>query len=84
MIPKIIHYIWLGGNPIPPSIKECIDSWKRHMPEYQYILWDDSKINDFDSIFIKEAISEKKWAFASDVIRLYALHEYGGIYLIPM
>lgn len=81
MIPKIIHYIWLGGSPIPPSIQECIDSWKRHMPEYQYILWDDSRIQKFDSTFIKEAIQEKKWAFASDVIRLFALYEYGGIYL---
>ena len=81
MIPRIIHYVWLGGNPVPQPIQECIDSWKKHMPNYQYILWDENKISHLNYPFINEAIREKKWAFASDVIRLYALYEYGGIYL---
>ena len=31
--------------------------------------------------FVKEAISVEKWAFAADVIRLYALYTEGGIYM---
>lgn len=81
MIPKIIHYIWLGGNPIPKQIQECIDSWKEVMPDFQIIRWDEGKIEELDSVFVKEAIAVKKWAFASDVIRLWALYKYGGIYL---
>lgn len=26
-IVKKIHYVWLGGKPLSPSVKYCIDSW---------------------------------------------------------
>lgn len=81
MIPKIIHYIWLGGNQFSPEIEQCIDSWHKHLPDYEIRCWDDDAIKEIDSVFIKEAIAEKKWAFASDVIRLYAINKYGGIYM---
>ncbi len=81
MIPKIIHYCWLSSEPYPEKIQNCIDSWKKILPDYEIKLWN---MNNFDinSIdFVKEACSVKKWAFASDYIRLYALYNYGGIYL---
>lgn len=81
MIPKIIHYIWLGNNPIPAELATCIDSWHKHMPDYQIMKWDDSVISQVNMTFVNEAIQAKKWAFASDVIRLWALYNYGGIYL---
>lgn len=81
MIPKIIHYIWLGDNPIPTAIQGCIDSWRQVMPDFKLMLWDDEAIREIDMLFVKEALSVKKWAFASDVIRLWALEKYGGIYL---
>lgn len=81
MIPKIIHYVWLGDNPIPESMQKCMESWKKVMPDYEWKCWDNDSIKEIDSIFINEAIKEKKWAFASDVIRLYAIYHYGGIYM---
>lgn len=81
MIPKIIHYIWLGNNPMSQEIRKCIESWKQHMPDYQYMLWDDDAIKQIDMAFVYEAISVGKYAFASDVIRLWALAKYGGLYL---
>lgn len=51
------------------------------MPDYELRLWDESAIEEIDSDFVREAIAERKWAFASDVIRLHALYKYGGIYL---
>lgn len=81
MIPKIIHYIWLGKNPLPEEMQECMDSWKRFMPDYELKCWDDSTIEEFDNVFVREALQECKFAFASDVIRLYAIHKYGGIYM---
>ena len=81
MIPKIIHYVWLGNAPLPEDMQKCMDSWKKWMPEYQLIKWDDEAIRDIDSVFVREALMERKWAFASDVIRLYAIHKYGGIYM---
>lgn len=81
MIPKIIHYTWFSGEPFPPQVQECIDSWHHHMPDWQFMLWDADRIKDIDSIWLKECLQERKWAFASDFIRVYAVYHYGGIYL---
>lgn len=81
MIPKIIHFCWLSNDPYPPLIQKCLDSWKRVMPDYEIRKWDMSSF-DINSVqFVHEAYSLKKWAFAADYIRLYALYNYGGIYL---
>ena len=81
MIPKTIHYCWFSGDPYPDLVKRCIRSWKRSLPDYKLRLWD-VKSFDFDSVpFVKEAMAEKKYAFAADYIRLYALYTEGGIYL---
>ena len=81
MIPKIIHYCWLSGDEKPDSIIQCITSWKRHMPDYQIKCWDSKAFESIDSRFASEAFDNKKWQFASDYIRLYALYKEGGIYL---
>lgn len=79
-VPKIIHYCWFSGEPIPAFLQECIDTWKTVMPDYQLRLWDAESF-DFNSVlFVKEAFQAKKWAFVADYIRLYALYTEGGIY----
>jgi mannosyltransferase OCH1-like enzyme len=81
MIPKTIHICWFSGEEYTPFIKECIETWKIHLPEFNIRLWDKDSF-DFDSIpFVKEALLAKKWAFAADYIRLYALYTEGGLYL---
>lgn len=81
MIPKIIHYCWFSNDKKPKSIQRCIDSWSRIMPDYEIRCWDGNSF-DFDSVpFVKEAMAAKKYAFAADYIRLYALYTEGGIYL---
>ncbi|WP_461589000.1 glycosyltransferase family 32 protein [Winogradskyella sp.] len=81
MIPKIIHYCWLSEEEFPTLIKKCIASWKKHLPDYEFILWDKAKFDINSTIWTKQAYDHKKYAFASDYIRLYALYNYGGIYL---
>lgn len=81
MIPKIIHYTWFSGEEMPPIVKDCIASWKRCMPDYEYRLWDLEAIQEIDAPFLKEALAARKWAFAADYVRLYALYHEGGIYL---
>lgn len=81
MIPKVIHYCWFSNERKPVLIQHCIKSWKRIMPDYQIKCWDHNSF-DFDSVpFVKEAIERRKWAFAADYVRLYALYTEGGIYL---
>jgi mannosyltransferase OCH1-like enzyme len=58
-----------------------MESWQRYLPDYQFVLWDKEKIKEIDCSWINSAIIAKKWAFAADYIRLYALYNYGGIYL---
>ena len=81
MIPKIIHYCWLSGDPYPELVSKCINSWKEIIPDYQFVLWDRTKINIEEIPWVKEAYGVRKYAFAADFIRFYALYNYGGIYL---
>ncbi len=83
MIPKIIHSVWLSNDPKPEMYVACIKSWRKHMPEYEIKEW--SLVNLPKKIlehkFVNGAINAKKWAYATDVIRLWALQTYGGIYM---
>lgn len=81
MIPKIIHYCWLSNDPIPTQLNRYIQTWKDKLPDYEFKLWN-FEIFDIDqSIWVKQAFQQKKYAFAADYIRLFALYNYGGIYL---
>lgn len=82
MIPKIIHYVWLGHGEMSDTIKRCIHSWEEKLPNYEIMRWDESNydINNAPR-FVQETYNEKKWAFASDYVRLWALYNYGGVYL---
>lgn len=81
MIPKIIHYCWLSEDKFPENIQKYIDSWKENLPDYEFVLWDTKRFNLEDSIWVKEAFQSKKYAFAADYIRLYAVYHFGGIYM---
>jgi len=81
LIPKIIHYVWVGNNPKPQFVLDCIDTWKKHLPDYEIMEWGNDCLDEINNTYVTEAIKNKKWAFASDYIRLYALYNYGGIYL---
>lgn len=81
MIPKIIHLCWFSGDAYPPLVKKCIDSWQKKMPEYEIKIWTSEMAEQIGLPYIHEALSMRKWAFAVDVVRLYALKTMGGIYL---
>lgn len=80
-IPKMIHCCWFGGNKMSDDIIHCIESWKKQMPEYAFILWNEDRFDINSHLFVQEAFQAKKWAFVSDYVRLYALYTQGGIYL---
>ena len=81
MIPKIVHYIWFGGNSYSEKIQHCIDSWHKYLPDYEFMLWNEETFDVNSVRFTKEAYENKKWAFVSDYVRVYALYNYGGFYL---
>ena len=81
MIPKIIHLCWLSGDPYPSKIAKCLSTRKKYLPDYQVMLWDTKRFDLESSIWVKQAFEKRKYAFAADYIRFYALYNFGGIYL---
>ena len=80
MIPKKIHYVWLGDNKLSPLNISCMKTWSEYNPDFEVVRWDESN-SPMESGYVKQAIKQKKYAFASDYIRFFVLFNYGGIYL---
>ena len=81
MIPRIIHYCWLSDDPVPDDLQEYMKTWKEKLPDYKFIKWDFSRFDKESSRWVSEAFDNKKYAFAADYIRLYAIYNMGGIYM---
>lgn len=80
-IPKTIHLMWFSGEDYPPIIKKCIDSWKVVLPDFKIKVWTKEMALECNIPFVAEAINARRWAFAADVLRLYALYKEGGVYM---
>ncbi len=81
MIPKKIHYCWIGGNSLPDSAKKCIESWKKFCPDYEIIEWNENNYDFTKNQYMKDAFEAKKWGFVPDYARLDIIYQHGGIYL---
>ena len=80
MIPKIIHYCWFGGKPLPKSAEKSIASWKKYLPDYEIKRWDESNFDVNAIPYTREAYAACKFAFVSDYARFWILYHYGGVY----
>lgn len=80
-IPKVIHSFWFGKDEKSELYQRCIDSWKEILTDYKIIEWNQDNYDCMAHPFVRKAIEEKAWAFASDYARLDVLYRYGGIYL---
>lgn len=81
MIPKVIHYCWFGKKEKPEIVKKCIKSWSEFLPDYTIIEWNEDNFDIESYLFTKQAYDIGNYAFVSDYVRVYALYNYGGIYL---
>jgi len=81
MIPKIIHYCWLSNDPFPKDIEVHMKTWKEKLPGYEFRHWNFERFPKDKSQWVSEAFDAKKYAYAADYIRLYALYTEGGIYM---
>uniref|UniRef100_UPI0040481302 glycosyltransferase family 32 protein n=1 Tax=Mariniflexile sp. TaxID=1979402 RepID=UPI0040481302 len=81
MIPKVIHYCWFGRGEMPKLAEICIESWKKHLPDYKLYLWNEDSFDVNSNLFTKQAYESKKFAFVTDYVRLYALYHHGGVYM---
>lgn len=82
MIPKILHYIWFGNNPLTPLAEECLASWQSAMPDWEITRWDETNFDIAAApVYVRQAYEARKYAFVSDYVRLWALDQYGGVYV---
>jgi mannosyltransferase OCH1-like enzyme len=79
MIEKYIHYCWFGTKELPNSASKCIESWKKFMPNFKVILWNEDN-SPMDNPYLKSAYENKKWSNVSNFVRLHALKQMGGWY----
>jgi len=84
-IPKIIHQVWSNiCEPLPDFFSGLMETWKKHHPDWKYILWDNEKMNNFmrelypDYLIPYNSVKYniQKW----DIIRYFILYHYGGMY----
>ena len=81
VIPKVIHYVWLGRGEKSEKIKHCMASWKKYMPDWEIKEWNEDNFDINYNRFTRQSYDARKYAFASDVIRLYVLYKFGGVYM---
>ena len=80
VIPKVIHYCWFGGNPLPELAQKCLASWKKFLPDYEIKEWNERNFDVYQAPYIAEAYRLKKYAHVSDYARFWILYHYGGVY----
>ena len=80
MIPKKIHYCWFGRGEKPKLAQKCIASWKKYMPDYEIIEWNEDNFDVNRKVYTQICYKEKKFAFLTDYLRLLIINEHGGLY----
>lgn len=80
-IPKQIHYVWVGPKPIPATDQAYIEAWQKLNPDYKIKKWDEHKIDHSKYPLVQKALDEKRYALASDILRMIVIYQEGGFYL---
>lgn len=80
-IPRVVHYCWFGRGEKPKLIKKCIQSWQKHLPDYELVEWNEDTFDVKANLYAREAYEARKFAFVSDYVRLHALYHEGGVYM---
>ena len=81
MIPKTIHLCWFSGDKYPLEVRACMKTWAKWLPDYKVRMWTYEDAKAINCPFINEALERRKWAFAADAVRYYAVWKEGGVYM---
>lgn len=80
MIPRILHYIWIGDRPLPGKARVNIETWTETNPDFEIRAWTNENVT-FDNPYLEHCRQHGNWANASNYLRLEKVLEHGGIYL---
>ncbi|GAB1482751.1 hypothetical protein MASR2M78_15670 [Treponema sp.] len=81
MIPAKIHYFWFGHNRRPKIVEKCINSWRKHLIDFEIIEWNENNYDINKTAWTRDTQKAKNWAYLSDYARIDILNQFGGIYL---
>ena len=81
MIPRIINYVWIGDRDIPEPDRSFVAGWSKACPGWEIRRWSPDDVKGEYCRFLRETLAAKKWVFACDWLRLYALSQTGGFYM---
>lgn len=76
MIPRILHRIWLGDNPVPADYARFWDEWQALHPGWEFHTWTAADIEDTATANRLTSLSAK-----SDLLRYQVLNTHGGVYV---
>lgn len=79
-IPATLHYIWIGGKPLPDAFRANIATWRRHNPGFDIREWNETNL-DWSSRYMRAAYMFGYWSRVTNLARLQILKRHGGIYL---
>lgn len=80
MIPKIIHYCWFGGKPLPKLAKKCKASWEKFFPDFEIKEWNEQNYDINIAPYTQYCFEHELWAYLSDYVRLDVVEKEGGLY----
>lgn len=80
-IPKKIHYCWFDGKEKNEWIRNCINSWRLHLQEYEIIEWNEKNFDFGENSFADKAYKEKNWSILNEYCKFKILYEHGGVFL---
>jgi mannosyltransferase OCH1-like enzyme len=76
-IPRVLHRIWIGPDPVPERFEHYADSWRRHHPDWEFRLWRDE---DLPPLSCAAALDRtQRFKVRYDITRLELLRQMGGV-----
>jgi hypothetical protein len=94
-IPKVIHRVWLGSNPISEPFELYAESWRKHHPEWELRLWRDETLPPISLGDVLDELEDGRWRESRpltaenrplitwraryDIVRLEILRQFGGV-----
>lgn len=77
MIPKILHFVWIGGKPLPSKYEENMKRWEQYHPGWEIRLW--TGVPD-DVSWHWITAGEHRPVMLADLVRPEIVHRHGGVY----
>jgi hypothetical protein len=95
LIPRLIHRVWLGPDPVPEALQRYEESWREHHPDWELRLWRDETLPPLscqeayddaetwpqgpDESISPERLALATWLARYDIVRLEVLRQFGGV-----